>query len=127
MTLYLDTCALLWYLFEPEQLSRKASIAIEKSTLLQMSSISFWEIGIKLKNKTLSLPLNIENLSELCRQAENLNVRSIDDKLWIQSLAIDWKHKDPADRLIVADSKLAKAPLITSDKIIRKFYKNCIW
>ncbi len=127
MTLYLDTCALLWHLFEPEKLSPKAFQAIEKSKELRISSISIWEIGVKLKNKSLSLPLKLEALSELCHQASNLILSPVDDRLWIQSLQLDWKHKDPADRVIVAEAKLNQASLVTSDKIIRAFYKKCIW
>lgn len=127
MTLCLDTCALLWHLFEPEKLSPKASQAIEKSKELRISSISIWEIGIKLKNKSLTLPLKLEEFSELCHQASNLTIIPIDDKLWIQSLQLDWKHKDPADRLIVALAKSSQASLVTSDKTIRSFYKKCVW
>ncbi len=127
MILYLDTCTLLWHLFEPKQLSSKASQAIEKSKELRINSISIWEIGVKLKNKSLALPLKIEELSELCHQASNLTISPIDDKLWIHSLKLDWKHKDPADRIIVAEAKSIQASLVTSDKTIRAFYKKCIW
>lgn len=48
--------------------------------------------------------------------------------LWIQSLALDWEHRDPADRVIVATALHRGVPLVTKDEAIRAWGGvECIW
>jgi PIN domain nuclease of toxin-antitoxin system len=49
------------------------------------------------------------------------------EKLWLESVALQWNHKDPADRVIVSLAQRYNADLITSDTIIRGFYSSVIW
>ncbi|MEA5549908.1 PIN domain-containing protein [Anabaena cylindrica UHCC 0172] len=56
-----------------------------------------------------------------------IKIIPIDENLWLESVALEWSHKDPADRVIVALAKKYQADLITSDKIIMGFYNSVIW
>jgi PIN domain nuclease of toxin-antitoxin system len=47
--------------------------------------------------------------------------------MWVVAASLDWQHRDPADRVIVATATLLKCPLITSDRVIADFYTSTIW
>lgn len=123
----LDTCALLWRAFSPDSLSTAAAKSIEKADSILVSSISFWEIGIKIKNKKLEIPISIDQFVEQTKKVSNLEIVSIDESLWLESLKLDWKHRDPADRVIVATAKMNHSSLITNDQEISSFYSKTIW
>lgn len=123
----LDTCVLLWRAFEPHKLSDKAARAISIAKDIVVSSISVWEIGIKVKNRRLEIPFAIETFVERLKQIHNLKIIPVNETIWMESLYLPWKHRDPADRVIVATAKKLGYPIVTNDKIIKSFYKNNIW
>ena len=53
----LDTSALLYWTLDPAQLSLKAAQAIEQADRIVISSISVWEIALKVKQQKLVIPL----------------------------------------------------------------------
>ena len=50
-----------------------------------------------------------------------------DERIWLKNLELDWDHKDPADRTIVATAMLLSSPLVTSDRIVKQFYAETVW
>lgn len=130
MTVVLDTCALIWWSLDPDKLSDQAKLAcdemeIEKNGLV--ASISLWEIAIKIKNKKLDLGVSLTTYVETLQKSDVIKIIPIDENLWLESVALEWDHKDPADRVIVALAKKYQANLITADQIIMKFYDLVIW
>ncbi len=130
MTVVLDTCALIWWSLDPDQLSDQAKLVcdemeIEKNGLV--ASISLWEIAIKIKNKKLDLGVSLTTYIETLQKSDVIKIVPIDENLWLESVALEWDHKDPADRVIVALAKKYQANLITADKTIMKFYESVIW
>ena len=123
----MDTCALLWQSFEPEKLSAKASKAIDSSQEILLSSISIWEVGIKLKSKKLSIPLKLSNYVERVKKVDRVRIIPADETTWVDSIDLAWDHTDPADRVIVATAKRLAIPIVTADKEMKKFYKKVIW
>ena len=129
MTMVLDTCALLWYTLSPNDLSPLASkycSRIPKDGAI-ISSISLWEIGIKVKNKKLEIGTTIEDYVSRIKSYSPIRIVPVDTDLWLQNVQLEWKHRDPADRTIVATAMAAKSLLITSDTTIASYYKDCIW
>ncbi|MBN1561244.1 PIN domain-containing protein, partial [candidate division KSB1 bacterium] len=57
----------------------------------------------------------------------SIDIVPVDENLWIKNLALDWSHRDPADRTIVATAMMRNCPIITKDRIIQNFYKKTIW
>lgn len=125
----LDTHVLLWWTLDPEKLSRKASLRCSKihQTGAIISSISIWEIGIKIKNRGIDIGMSIEDYLMRIRDLNCIDIISIDEQIWIKSILLEWDHKDPADRVIVATAMLKSIPLITKDEKIASFYKNIVW
>lgn len=127
--LMLDTCAMIWYTEDAEKLSieaEKACNTIDKSGAF-ISSISIWELGLKIKNGKIDIGIPITSFVHRLKMLGTIEILAIDEDIWIESLALEWEHRDPADRVIVATAKLNNLPIITSDSIIRSFYSNSIW
>ena len=123
----LDTSALIYWTLDPTRVSAKAARAIETADLIQISSISIWEIGIKIKRRKLFIPIQLRTYVEKLKLVDRLEVISVDDEIWLRNLELAWNHKDPADRTIVAMASIRDCALITSDKTIRRFYKQTVW
>lgn len=123
----LDTSALLYWTLDPTKLTSRAYQAIDNAPLIVVSSISIWEIGLKAKLGKLTLPLSMDNYLAQVRLLNHFELQPVTVEIWMQNLALDWKHRDPADRTIVATAMLLEAPLIASDRVIQLFYPRTVW
>ncbi len=128
MRLLLDTHVLLWAALDPERLSetvRHALTAPENVRLI--SAVSVWEIAQKARLGRLELgrPVN-----------EFLAAQS--DALWLTPLPLTAAHaallaelpllhRDPADRLLVAQARSESAILVTIDGNIQQYDVETLW
>ena len=125
----LDTCALYWWVANPGKLSRKAARAIKGMERLGgvASSICFWELGVKERKGKIALGVPFD---EFCRRVEDtgvLEIPPVDLATWRAALQLDWKNRDPVDRVVVATAKARGLSIITADKGIRAYYRKTIW
>lgn len=104
-----------------------ASSAIADSEQIVVSSISFWEIALKMKQGKLALPTSAREFAARMTQVKNVEIVSVDTETWLRSVALEWDHRDPADRTIVATADLRGCPLVTSDRRIRELYALAVW
>ena len=123
----LDTSALVFWTLNRDRLSRTAAQVISDADRIALSSISIWEIGIKVKKEQLSIPISIQEFTDKLEQIDRLDILPVDVQTWIKNLELDWDHRDPADRTIVATASLHACPLVTSDSTIRAFYSQAVW
>lgn len=125
----LDTCALLWWTLEPARLSPAATLLcaeIARSGAL-ISSISLWEVGIKVKRGKLDIGMDWRHYIDLVTALANLTIVPVTERIWRENLELDWDHADPADRSIVATARLYDDILLTADLEMRAFYPKCRW
>ena len=123
----LDTNAVVYWTLDPHSLTPAAALALDDEDRRLVSSISIWEIGLKAKRGSLKLPLPIEEFVIRLKRVRGVEIMAVDDTTWLRNLDLDWSHRDPADRTIVATADLLGCPLVTSDETIRSFYRNSIW
>ena len=123
----LDTSALVFWTLNRDRLSQTAARAIADADRIALSSISIWEIGIKVKKEKLFIPISIQEFTDKLEQIDRLDIVPVDVRTWIKNLELNWDHRDPADRTIVATASLHACPLVTSDSAIRAFYSQAIW
>ncbi len=129
----LDTHILVWFISNPEKLSKKAKKAIEREIdtkkQILVSSISIWEIYMLVKKDRIRLTLDIDSWVKKIEQSGLFEFVPIDNQISTKSVTLDSKfHEDPADRMIVATSLTRDAKLITSDKKILNSKKvQAIW
>jgi PIN domain nuclease of toxin-antitoxin system len=123
----LDTSALLYWTLDPANLSKDARQVIEQADRILISSISIWEIALKVKRQKLVIPLPISDYAERLQHLESLEILPVDDKSWLANLNLPWKHGDPVDRTIVALARQFDCPLVSSDQVMADFYPDTIW
>jgi PIN domain nuclease of toxin-antitoxin system len=119
----LDTHALLWWALDPQQLSEKAVAQVAEMERRGgvASSISLWELGIKIKRGKLEIGITIEEFARRVQASAVVELVPVDTELWLRSLALDWDHRDPADRIIVATAAKLDLPILTKDATLQSF------
>lgn len=123
----LDTCALIFWTIDNKKLSKRAKDSIENASKIAISSISVWEIGIKVKRNKLILPISFDDYVDRLQKISDFLILPVDLDVWMLNIRLNWEHNDPADRTIVATSMLKKCPLLTVDSKILEFYENALW
>lgn len=124
MSWLLDTHALIWALFEPAKLGRKArDILKDSANDVRVSPISYWEISLKSGLGKLVLPGT--DPSDIPSAALQLGLR--EDQLESQTLATFHRlpyapdHRDPFDRMLVWHAIRSKHTLISKDRALSFF------
>ncbi|MFK0571994.1 type II toxin-antitoxin system VapC family toxin [Endozoicomonas sp.] len=129
----LDTHILIWWLSGCDLLSSAALDAIEKEQEnnggLIVSTISSWEIAMLVAKGRLKLSMDLDSWLALAGQVDSLYFEPLSNKVAIESTRLPGEfHKDPADRIIVAQSRALSAPLITADeKILAYQHVKTLW
>lgn len=130
MSIILDTCALLLWSLDPDKLSDSALVAIEQMEKAKngiTSSMAIWEIAIKVKNKKLDLGVPLDTYVTKLKQSDVIQIIPVDEDILIKSVNLQWSHRDPVDRIIVAIASYNGFPIITKDSAIKTFYAKTIW
>lgn len=109
-------CALLWMSSSPGSLSAAAQAAmLAPDSELYFSSISALEIGIKCRNRKLVLPESIASWFPKTIARLELRELPLQSAIAIRAASLDWDHRDPADRILVATALSEDMMIITSD------------
>jgi PIN domain nuclease of toxin-antitoxin system len=126
----LDTCALIWWSLDPDRLSQSAKEVcqqMEKEKNGLVPSTAIWEIAIKIKNNKLDLGVNLNEYVASLKKSSVVRIVPIDEDVWLGSVKLEWNHRDPVDRVVVALASINQASIITADREIRSFYSDVIW
>jgi PIN domain nuclease of toxin-antitoxin system len=124
----LDTHALLWWLSDDTALPRTARkiIAETKNTVL-VSAASAWEIATKVRLGKLPTAANL--VSDFCGQVEregfDLLVISADHG--IRGGLLPGPHKDPFDRMLIAQAQAENLPVITNERAFEAYGVRRLW
>ena len=124
----LDTHTFLWYLSGDEILSKKAKSLIEDTNNLKFISIaSIWEISIKLNLKKLKLGVSLENLKNEIT-LNGFEILPLDFEHIITLSSLENHHKDPFDRIIIAQAIYEGFGIISKDNNFEYYKKiKVIW
>lgn len=122
MKLLLDTQCWLWWFAEPDRLNQQSVAAISDETNeLWLSVGSIWEMGIKFALGKLPLPEPPESyvakrLSRIGTKPLNIVAAHV-----LRAAALPPHHKDPFDRLFIAQAQLEDITIVTADKIFADY------
>jgi PIN domain nuclease of toxin-antitoxin system len=126
--LLLDTHTFIWWDSQPAKLSHKAlALCQEPQNTLLLSVASIWEMQIKLQLGKLKLNLPLAEVIESQRKTNNIEIRPI---TLIHVLALESlpnHHKDPFDRLLIAQASVENAFLVSCDPIFAQYPVNLLW
>ncbi len=125
MNYLLDTHAFIWWLNDSPELSATARKIISKSeNRIFISHASLWEIAIKISIDRLIFPLaSIE--TEL--QQNGFELLSIKTSHIICSATLPKLHRDPFDRMLIAQSQIENLALLTIDKQVQAYELTWEW
>ena len=116
MRLLLDTHVFIWWADNPEKLSPAALAALEdEANELLLSVASVWEMEIKVQLGKLKLSLPLKELVKNQQETNNLTVSPVALPHVPALDALPFHHKDPFDRLLIAQSIEEDLTLVTAD------------
>lgn len=118
MSLLLDTQALLWCLISPQRLRRDTRRRIESpDETVYVSVVSSWEIELKRGLGKLKAPTDLEEQMKDKRFLElPIHLRHVRGLAGLPHL-----HRDPFDRMLVAQADVDRLVLVTSDEQVRAY------
>lgn len=128
MRLLLDTHAFLWFINGDESLSRRTRLLIQEAgNDILISIATLWEIAIKnsLNKLELSQPFEVLIPRELSNNEFTQLPITVDHLIQLGNLPLH--HRDPFDRLLIAQSLYEQVPLISKDNEFDKYGLERIW
>ena len=123
MKLLLDTHTALWCQIDDRRLGRKAREAIGNADIVWVSAASAWEAAIKVRAGRLRMsePFGVmviaDDFTELpvtLKHAEEFEL-------------LPKHHKDPFDRILIAQARVEGAAIVTHDRAFEKYGVPVIW
>ncbi len=122
----IDTHILLWFQGEPEKLTLQERQLIEQAQEneeLFLSVITFWEITMLSRSQRVTLCRPFGQWKK--QTLESFKVIDIDVDIAVESMSLlECDHKDPADRFIIATSRVHDIPLMTHDQKILAYARK---
>ena len=124
----LDTHAFLWFIFGDPRLSAIAEEVILNPKVEKILSIaSLWEIVIKAQLDKLRLGMGIEEFMEDHVAGKVLTILPIEPAHLVTYHGLPLHHRDPFDRLLIAQALSTRLPLITADPKLEPYGVDIIW
>ncbi|MEG5140640.1 MULTISPECIES: type II toxin-antitoxin system VapC family toxin [unclassified Microcoleus] len=130
MRLLLDTHTLIWFFAGDSQLSNTARILIEDEDNNKLVSIaSIWEMAIKESKGHLKLSLPLDEYIGQKLSLEDFNLLNINLDHLSAIVTMPFYHKDPFDRLLIAQAIMEGIPILSKDSAFDAYSKNLnlIW
>ena len=116
MKLLLDTHIFIWWADQPEKLSPTALSALQdEANELLLSVASVWEMQIKIQLGKLKLSLPLRELIKNQQETNDLTVSPVALTHVLALDALPFHHKDPFDRLLIAQSIAEGLTVVTAD------------
>ena len=127
MRALLDSHVLLWWLSDAGQLAPEARALFEDHRAeLLWSAASTWELGIKEALGKLRLPETLDRFIPRQLRAQSLTGLPIYHDHAIRAATLPPVHRDPFDRMLVAQALVENIPLVTRDGALRSYGVECV-
>ncbi|PHM09347.1 type II toxin-antitoxin system VapC family toxin [Nostoc sp. 'Peltigera malacea cyanobiont' DB3992] len=128
MKLLLDTHVIIWSAGNPEKLSQGVrNLLIDTNNLWVVSMASIWELQIKSQLGKLNLSSSLPNFIETQQRVNNLQILPIELTHIYALEALPSHHRDPFDRILIAQAIVEKIPLLSVDAIFDVYPVQRIW
>jgi PIN domain nuclease of toxin-antitoxin system len=127
MKALLDTHTFLWAISADRKLSRRAGEIFAGPSDLWLSVASIWEILTKVQIGKMPLPEPVGPylVKKLAENRIKTLPMNLDHVLRIEALPMH--HRDPFDRMLIAQSLEEKLPLVSSDTVFQRYDVELIW
>jgi PIN domain nuclease of toxin-antitoxin system len=128
LRILLDTHALVWWLYDAPLLSRTSREHLgDASNALVVSAASAWELAIKFQLGRLpEAALLVTDFSGLMEQL-SFELLPISAEHGIRAGTLPGPHKDPFDRMLVAQSQAENIPILSNDTVFDSYGVRRLW
>lgn len=127
MAFLLDTHTLLWAILDDNKLSPSAKKHItDTKNICYFSIVSLWEITIKHSLGSLELNMSLDDCFNIITQT-GFTELPIKRTHLTELDKLPYNHKDPFDRILIAQAIQEKLQVITKDEMISKYPVHVIW
>jgi PIN domain nuclease of toxin-antitoxin system len=128
MRLLLDTHAFLWFVLNDPALSPKAqNLIVNPGNDLFLSPASHWEIAIKISIGKYEIPASFEPWMSQQLQLNAIDILPITIAHTAAVINLPFHHKDPFDRLLIAQSLTEKMPIVSADTTLDAYGVSRLW
>lgn len=122
----LDTNVWAWTLLESSRLSSAARLANDNASIRYLSPVSLYEITQKVRlGNWPEIAPHVPNLIVLAK-VQGLDIATLDAEMCAIAGSLDWAHRDPFDRMLVATALHYAIPIVSADAIFDGVV-NRIW
>ena len=127
MTLLLDTHALIWWMEAAARLSRRAATALANpQNRILVSAAVAWELAIKVSSGKLRPPVPMLELGAVVSQQRFVEL-AITLEHAVAAGLLPLHHRDPFDRLLVAQAQSLKIPIVSADPLFDRYEVTRLW
>jgi len=128
MRALLDTHSFLWFISGNERLSYRARELIEaRENSMLVSAAGLWEIAIKHSLGKLTLDEPFADLIPEQLRRQGIGVLGVEVSHLIELVNLPHHHRDPFDRLLVAQARAEKLSIISVDSALDRYGVNRLW
>ena len=128
MNLLLDTHAFLWFIAGSDDLTAKARELIEDPENRPfLSAASLWEMAIKISLGKLRLALPFEELVPEQMMLNGVHFLPIEMGHLVPIVSLAFHHRDPFDRLLIAQAMIEQMPIVTGDPAFEPYPVQKLW
>lgn len=128
MKALLDTHAFLWWVTDDSRLSERAREIIgDGRNDIFFSAASAWEIAIKARLRKVQVPGNFERFITDQLQLNDFRVLAVELAHALHVRALPDHHRDPFDRLLVAQSRIERLPIVGCDAQLKPYGVELVW
>jgi PIN domain nuclease of toxin-antitoxin system len=124
----LDTHVFLWLAGDDTRLSAKVrELALDAGNPLSLSVASVWELAIKASLGKLRLDVGLGELIESQRAALGLTMLRIETAHVLEVETLEYHHRDPFDRLLVAQARVERLTIVSRDTRLDDYDVERVW
>jgi PIN domain nuclease of toxin-antitoxin system len=128
MKLLLDTHTFMWWHSEPEYIPKNTLILLQDpDNEVILSVVSLWEMQIKIQLGKLNLRDDLELMLKIQQEQNHISLISVTLPHILELKNLPLHHKDPFDRILIAQSKVENAILISRDSVFKNYECSLIW
>ena len=128
MKVLLDTHTFIWWDSAPDKLSPKIlTLCQDQTNEMILSVASIWEMQIKLQLDKLQLKLPLKDIITNQQQTNNIRVLEVTLAHVLALEGLPTSHKDPFDRLLVAQAIVEDVALVSRDKVFKQYPVKLLW
>jgi len=127
MNLLIDTHIFIWLQIALKNISpQKLQILKDTRNTLFLSLVSIWEMQIKIQNGKFSFPKSLPDIINEQHKINNLQIQPITEDQIYELGNLPFHHKDPFDRLLIAQAIVGNYTLVTDDPKFSAYSVNLL-